>query len=153
RGENETDDINLIGCIEENQGRNYYEDNGLRNFYSPLRQLPCPCAWIERVELPVNETVETHGRASRAHHSDENPEQRSQCYRVRRPGKGNRGQSERQRENCMGEADEAPVVDEFGFSILDSSASLRTGFGLKGESKIEDRKSKIHNPSFSHMES
>src|SRR5438093_9182416 len=106
RGENETDDINLIGGIEENQGRNYYQDNGLRNFYSPLRQLPSPCARIERVELPVNESVESHGRASGAHHSHENPEQRSQRYRVRRPGKGNRGQCERQREDCMREADQ-----------------------------------------------
>src|SRR6266705_1097892 len=106
RRQDETDEIKLIGCIDENERRNQYQDNGLRSLDRSLRQLPCPCARIERVELPINETVESHGRASGAHHSDENPEQRSQRYRVRRPGKGNRGQSEGQREDCMGEADQ-----------------------------------------------
>jgi len=114
----------------ENQRGRYRKHERLPNFHGSLRQLPHARARIEGIELPIGEAIEAHGRAAGADHGDQNPEKSSRPRRMGRPGQRQGGQREGQREDGVGETDEAAVVQNFGFQILDPSTSLRTGFGL-----------------------
>ena len=95
---------------QTNTGRGHAdEEHGLAPAHAACRQFPRGGPGVQAVEARVDEPVESHRRAPRAHHRDHDPGdplpgERDVPRRQQRPG-----QRERQREHRMGDADEGRV--------------------------------------------
>src|SRR4029434_8445570 len=114
-GQNKADEVELIRGVNENQGAGDGQYYSLPYLDGSVGEFPLLRAWIEGVKFSIGQAIKSHGRASRPDHGDQNPEKAAKSDRMRWPGEGDGCERERQREDCVGETNEAAVIGNFGF--------------------------------------
>src|SRR5258706_5680173 len=144
RGQGETERVQPVGGVDKYERGDDRQNRRLPDFDFAPGQLPRARPRIERVEVPVGQAIEAHGRAPRSHHRGENPAEGAGRGRMAWPGEGHRGEREGQGEYGVGKTDQPAV----GGNLFGETHSLfrarRSRIAAGGRGQI---------PSFSQIDS